>query len=91
MENRLFFLRFLKDNGIYASFKVNYNKQGQWRNRMSRMFAIPQDISINKYTSIVSNGLMMQLAFDWSATDEGPMFWSDAQTKWLRLNNYIGV
>ncbi len=63
-------LRFLKDNGIYHSFKKNYFEQPDFRRnyvKSTYLKSLCQKLSIRQ---------IVLYSFDWTKTKEGFNFWS---------------
>lgn len=91
MEENLaykYFIRFLKEEGVYIQFKRNFKEQTSirlaWANGSKSSFSsCDKVISMKDFTFNIKNKAnILGWAFSWANTIQGQHFWETLSDKW---------
>jgi hypothetical protein len=87
-ELRKVFTRYLKDNGLFASFVKNFTKQTKVRRDWCESsdksaFSVKKADGFIEYVENINDKKgIISWAFKWADSPEGHDFWSDKSSKW---------
>lgn len=88
-SDKQIFIRFLKENNLYASFKTNFKSNNlsylkDWHESEYN------DILSGKgnYFEVINPKNYIQYAFTWNRSKEGDVFWVAKDNEWRKVLSY---